>query len=117
MLLHIFSVLGDLTTNITSKGWKVHRLIGHVEPVSVELVFLQVTFSDTFITNITEDILGGGGGLPHLIIVFEQGGVIIRMFSSVMRHLLFLRALGELVTVLTGMKFSPSRSWSCLKCI
>ena len=55
----VFSVLGDLTADITSKGGKVHRLVSHVEAVSVELVFLQVTFSYTLITDITERVLRG----------------------------------------------------------
>ena len=40
VLFHVFSVLRDLATYITSKGWKVHCLVSHVQTMSVELVFL-----------------------------------------------------------------------------
>ena len=108
MLLDVFSIFGDLATDITSKSWERHRLIRHVDTVGVKLVLLQVTFSYTFITNITECVLGGGGRLPDLVIVFQQGGVILGVLRPVVRHLLFLGTLPELVTVLTGLKFSSS---------
>ena len=58
VLLDVFSIFRDLATDITCEGWERHRLIGHVDTVGVKLVLLQVTFSYTFITNITECILG-----------------------------------------------------------
>ena len=103
MLLDVFSIFGDLTTDITREGWQIHRLIGHVDPVCVKLVLLQVTFSYTFITNITERILGGGGRLPHLVIMFQQGGVVLGVLRPVVRHLLFLGSLQVLGTILAGL--------------
>ena len=117
VLLDVFSILGDLTTDITGEGGEIHRLIGHVDPVGVELVLLQVTFSYTFSTNITEGILGGGGRLPHLIIVFQQGGVVVRVFPPVMRHLLFLGTLPVLGAILAGLEFSSSSSRWWLECL
>ena len=58
VLLDVFSIFRDLATDITCKGWERHRLIRHVDTVGVKLVLLQVTFSYTFITNITECVLG-----------------------------------------------------------
>ena len=58
VLFDVFSIFRDLATDITGEGWEIHRLISHVDTMGVKLVLLQVTFSYTFITNITECILG-----------------------------------------------------------
>ena len=58
VLFDIFGIFRDMSTDVTSKGWEIHCLIRHVDTVGVKLVLLQVTFSYTFITNITECILG-----------------------------------------------------------